>query len=347
MDLDSHTLENVYHVLLIHVPANQPFLPPSFALILSPISYTDNTSWHTTSSTKTPCQMTPASIPRGRARSASKTTYGRVNAIKNLHPNHQEIIKNCPALDVIFDNDSLRTSTHIRARDKEHVARPPNAFMVYRSYVWYTKQLEDNDEKNLSSVSRLAGRSWQVMSDQARYPFRQVADIAKREHAARNPDYKYAPSSRSQTSQKKPARRASKAKVKAKVKETATHRNAGFDSLPLSKEPTPTPASTPSASSELSSSPSSPSSPSTPSTTMPQRQLGLNLPPPSPELQYPYDDDHTDYPSQPCVHPVTSGLIPSPSMSVLHLNDTHAPSILDELPDVSPAASISLRRNEH
>lgn len=43
MDLDSHTLENVYHVLLIHVPANQPFLPPSFALILSPISYTDNT----------------------------------------------------------------------------------------------------------------------------------------------------------------------------------------------------------------------------------------------------------------------------------------------------------------
>jgi hypothetical protein len=280
--------------------------------------------------------MTPASNPRGRARSASKSPHSHVNAIKNFYPDLQEIIKNCPALDVIFDNDNRRSSTHVRARDKEHVARPPNAFMVYRSYVWHTKQLEDNDEKNLSSVSRLAGRSWQTMSDQARHPFRQVADIAKREHAARNPDYKYAPSSRSQTSQKKPARRASRAKVKAKVKETATHRDAGFDSLPLSKEATPTPASTPSASSELSSSPSSPSSPSTPSTAVPQR--GLNLPPPSPELKYPYDDDHTDYPPQPSVHPVTLGLIPSPSMSVLHLNDTHTSSILDELPDVSPSS---------
>src|SRR6266849_6681796 len=108
MDLDSHPLGNVYHVLLILVPANQSFLPPSFALILSPISYTDNTFWHTTSSTKTPSQMNPASNPRGRARNASMTSYSRVNAIKNLHPNLQEIIKNCPALDVIFDNDNRR-----------------------------------------------------------------------------------------------------------------------------------------------------------------------------------------------------------------------------------------------
>ena len=341
MNLDSHTLQNVYHVLLILVPANQSFLPPSFALILSLISYTDNTFWHTTSSTKTPCQMTPALNPRGRARNASKTPYSRVDAIDNLHPNLQEIIKNCPALDVILDNETPRSSTHSRARDKEHVPRPPNAFMVYRSYVWHTKQLDDNDEKNLSCVSRLAGRSWQVMSDQARYPFRQVADIAKREHAARNPDYKYAPSSRSQTPGKKPPRRVSRAKVKAKAKETATHRDAGFDSLPLSKDTTPTPTSTPPTSSELScSSPSSPSSPPTSPTLKPE--WALILPPPSPTLRYPYDPDDTDYPPQPCVRPVTSGLIPSPSMSVLHLNDAHMPSILDELPDVSPAASFKI-----
>ena len=288
--------------------------------------------------------MTPTANPRGRARNALKASYRRVNAIENLHPNLQEIIKNCPALDVIFDNDNRRSSTHNRARDKEHVARPPNAFMVYRSYVWHTKQLEDNDEKNLSCVSRLAGRSWQVMSEQARYPFKQVADIAKREHAARNPDYKYAPSSRSQTSRKKPARRASRAKPNAKAKETATRRNEGFDTLPLLKEGTPTPASTPPASSELSySPPSSPSSPSTPPTSMP-RQWVHNRPS-SPQLRYPCDHDHTDYPPQPCIRPVTSSLIPSPSMSILHLNDPHTPSILDELPDVSPAVSISLQCN--
>src|SRR6266478_1818155 len=188
--------------------------------------------------------MAPASKPRGRARHASMTSYNHVNAIKNIHPNLQEIIKNCPALDVILAHDNPRGSTHNRgrARDKEHVARPPNAFMVYRSYVWYTKQLEDNDEKNLSCVSRQAGRSWMVMDDQARAPFKQVADIAKRLHAERHPDYKYAPSSRSHKSQKKPARRVSRAKVKGRVKESATHRNVRFDAWPQSKETPPTPA---------------------------------------------------------------------------------------------------------
>ena len=352
MDLGFHTLGNVYHVLLILVPANQPFLPPSFALILFPISHTDNTFWHTTSSTKTLCQMNPTSNSRGRARNASRTPYTHVNAIKNLPPNLQEIIKDCPALDVIFDNDTRRSSTRNRARKKDHVPRPPNAFMVYRSYAWHTKQLEDNKEKNLSCVSRLVARTWHGMDDQARDPFKQVADIAKREHAVRHPDYKYAPSSRSQTSPKKPARRASKAKVKVKVKVkvTATHGNAGSDSLPLLKEAAPTPASTPPASSEHSYSPFSSPSPSPPSTppTPIKRQWTLNLPPSSPELRYPCDHDHTDPPPRPRVRPVTSGLIPSPSMSVLHLNDAdaHTLSILDELPDVS-RSTLPFRHSEH
>lgn len=344
--------ENVYHVL---VPVSQPFVPLSFALILSPISYTDNSFWHSTGITQTSGQMTPALSPRERARMVAKTPYHRASAIKNLHPGLQDIIKNCPALDVIFDHDNPRSSTYSRGRgrDKEHVARPPNAFMVYRSYVWYTKQLEDNDEKNLSCVSRLAGRSWMVLSEQARTPFKQVADIAKREHAERNPDYKYAPSSRSQKSQKKPARRASRAKEKVKVTVAATVHNDAFATLLQSKETTPTPAGTPSAasvdtppaSSEFSSSSSSSSSPSSPSTSPAPREFALHLPPPSSQLGYPVDYDLAGYPPRPRFRPVTSGLIPSPFMSVLQLNDVHMPSILDELPDVCPT-SISLRRSE-
>ena len=302
--------------------------------------------------------MTPASTPRVRARTAAKTPYNRVDTIKNLHPDLQDIIKNCPALDIIFDHDNPRSSTHSRSRgrDKEHVARPPNAFMVYRSYVWYTKQLEDNDEKNLSCVSQLAGRSWMVLSEQARMPFKQVADIAKREHAERNPDYKYAPSSRSQKSQKTPTRRVSKAKEKVKVKETATLRNGGFAALPPSKEVTPTPAGTPTAASIDSPAPSSgissyspssspPPSPSTSPDPAPQ-QCALHLPHPSPTLQYPWVPDLLSYPAHPIsFRPVTSGIIPSPSMSDLQLDDVQTRSILDELPDVGPAL-LSPRRNE-
>jgi len=189
-----------------------------------------------------------------------------VNAIKKHHPNLQEIIKNCPALDVIFDYDNPRSSTHIRSRgrDKEHVARPPNAFMVYRSYMWYTKQVEIKNEKNLSCVSQLAARSWRVMSEKDRTPFKLVADIAKREHAERNPDYKYAPS------QKKPAQRASKAKIKVKVKQTAT---------PSPKEAQPTRAGTTSAvpahaspTSSLAGSPSCCSSPSPSTSPIPRKR---------------------------------------------------------------------------
>lgn len=279
--------------------------------------------------------MNPAPNPRGRARNASKTPCSRVNAVKNPHLDVQEIIKDCPALDVLLGNDIRRNSTHNRARDKGHVRRPPNAFMIYRSYAWHTKQLEDNEEKNLSRISKQLGHSWEAMGEQARRPFLQVAVIASREHRARNPDYKYAP--RSQKSPKKPARRASRAKVKAEVKESATHRNARLDSLPLLKQATPTPACTPRSPSELfgSSSSPTPTPPSTPPTPMP-RQWALNLPPSSPELRYLYDCDRKDYPPQPRVRPVTSGLIPSPSMSVLQLNDAHTPSILDEVPDVSP-----------
>ena len=296
--------------------------------------------------------MTPASTPRVRARQAAMIPYNRVNAIKDLHPNLQNIIKNCPALDIIFDHDNPRSSTHSRGRgrDKEHVARPPNAFMVYRSYVWFTKQLEDNDEKNLSCVSRLAGRSWMDLNEQARAPFKQVADIAKREHAERNPDYKYAPSSRSQKSQKNPARRSSGTKEKATVNEAATVHNGGFAALPPSKQVTSTPTGTP-LTSVVDTPPSSEISSSTPSSSSPSSSLNSPAPtfrqwavlprPPSPQLQYPWDPNVPSYPPKPCFRPVTSGLIPSPSMSVLQLNDVQMPSILDELPDVGPSFTLS------
>jgi len=287
---------------------------------------------------------TPAVTPRGRPRQTMKTPYSRVNSIKKLHPGLQEIINNCPALDIIFDHDSPRSSTHSRSRgrDKEHVARPPNAFMVYRSYVWYTKQLENKDEKNLSCVSRLAGRSWRVLSEQARTPFKQVATIAKREHAERNPDYKYAPSSRSSKSQRKPGRAGSRAKGKAKVKQTATPLDGGFDASPPPREVTPFPsaaslADVPFASSESSPFPSSPSSPS-PSTppALSPRRFTRGMSPSFPQLEYPSDCDLPDYPPRPRFRPTMLGLIPSPSMSILELNEDEQPSILDQLPEVGP-----------
>jgi hypothetical protein len=180
------------------------------------------------------------------------------------------------------------------------------------------------------------------LSEQARTPFKQVAAIAKREHAERNPDYKYAPSSRSPKSQRKPGRAVSRAKGKAKIKETATPLDGGFDASPPPTEVTPIPSVAsladvpfvPSESSPFPSSPSSPS-PSTPPALSPLR-LTRGMSPSFPQLEYPSDCDLPDYPPRPCFRPTMLGLIPSPSMSILELNEDEQSSILDQLPEVCP-----------
>ncbi|KAI9509848.1 hypothetical protein F5148DRAFT_1184103 [Russula earlei] len=318
---------------LVPVPPSFPSIP----LIPNPLRHT---RVHTYSPFMPVHMNAPSTAPRQRPRPAANASYARVNAIQNLHPGLQDIVKNCPALDVIFDHDNPRSSTHRRGRgrDKEHVARPPNAFMVYRSYVWYTKQLENKDEKNLSCVSRLAARSWGVMSEQARAPFKQVADIAKREHAERNPDYKYAPSSRAP---KKP----SKTKGKARVKQAAATTKGGLKATPSSKEARPVPAGGPGAvhvdapvasshstpsSSESSSSPSTPPAPN-----LLQEIPGMRSP--SLELGYPWDCDLPGYPPKPRFRPLGASFFPSPSVSILNLDDP----VLDGVPDVGPA-SITL-----
>jgi HMG (high mobility group) box len=130
--------------------------------------------------------------------------------------------------------------------------------MVYRSYVWFTKQLHNNDEKNLSCVSKLAADSWKDMSDQARAPFQGIATEAKRKHAELYPNYKYAPAPRedkpskpskknTQPTSKARERANLKAVVAASTKErlvlSSMHKRTGAGSSSKSL-PTPGPAST-------------------------------------------------------------------------------------------------------
>jgi len=66
---------------------------------------------------------------------------------------------------------------------------------------------------------------------------------------------------------------------------------------------------------------------------------------PSPQLEYPSDFDLPDYPARPRFRPTMLGLIPSPSMSILELNEDEQPSILDQLPEVGrlpPQTSVPL-----
>ncbi|KAH0838602.1 hypothetical protein J3R83DRAFT_6924 [Lanmaoa asiatica] len=62
-------------------------------------------------------------------------------------------------------------SSHTRNRKEGHIPRPPNAFMVFRSWLWNKDNLK-NIERDNRNVSRIAGRYWNELSEAERAPFR-------------------------------------------------------------------------------------------------------------------------------------------------------------------------------
>lgn len=112
-------------------------------------------------------------------------------------------------------------SSHTRNRRKGHIPRPPNAFMVFRSWLWNKDDLKSVERDN-RNVSRIAGRLWNDLSDEKRAPFRKMADDAKMRHAQLYPEYKYTPSFRKakKSSQHLPKRRregSTKKKTKTRI----------------------------------------------------------------------------------------------------------------------------------
>ena len=343
--------ESGYRDLFSHVPnTTQSVTLPALALLpvsVSAIPQTVSPFWPVSpvaqSSDMRVRTTAPVTTLRGRgARSVAKSPYSRANTTKKFDPVTDNIIKNCPAVDVLLGGYATpRSSTHSRGRDQEHISRPPNAFMVYRSYIWFTKQLENSGEKNLSCVSKLAADSWKDISEDARKPFIDVAEDAKRKHAELHPNYKYAPTSRSAKPKNPPA--TPKARKKAKAPATSTHEGPVAIASPLPRRATQTrkrspdafasavPASPVPSSSTSAASSSSASLPTTPDLEYPYPMIR------SPELGYPWDHDLPGFPQRPRLRAVTSDClpdcIPSPAISVLELN-VHE-SVLDTLPDVS------------
>lgn len=284
----------------------------------------------------------PVTTLRSRAaRSVAKSPYSRANTATKFDAAVDDIIKNCPAVDVLLGGYAAsRSSTHSRGRDYGHVSRPPNAFMVYRSYVWFTKQLDKSDEKNLSCVSKLAAESWKEMNAQARTPFHEIAALAKRKHAELHPNYKYAPSSRSEKPTKKKNAPPLTLKAREKAKEAATPTNKGIVAVasPLPRRAIPTDRRSSDVFTCVVPTSPGPSSTSSASSASPPHTPDLEYPyptPSSPELGYPWDNDLPGFPPRPRFRAVSSGCIPnripSPAISVLELNKHE--SVLDSLPD--------------
>ncbi|KAG7090795.1 hypothetical protein E1B28_009879 [Marasmius oreades] len=125
----------------------------------------------------------------------------------------------------------LPRSSHPR-KSNEHVPRPPNSFMLFRSGFW-ARQKHNPTERDHREISRMAAIAWNNLSETEKDHWRELAAIRKADHARQYPEYKYAPTSRRKSrTQKKKAPRNNQREV-ARCQQLAEHLMSGrsFDGL--------------------------------------------------------------------------------------------------------------------
>lgn len=87
-----------------------------------------------------------------------------------------------------------RRSTHGRKRGKDHIPRPPNAFILFRSSFIKSQHVSSEVETNHSTLSKIIGLTWQNMPHEERQIWHAKAKKALEEHRTKWPQYAFRPS---------------------------------------------------------------------------------------------------------------------------------------------------------
>ncbi|KAI0313756.1 hypothetical protein OF83DRAFT_1086119 [Amylostereum chailletii] len=91
------------------------------------------------------------------------------------------------------DAPSSRRPGHGKKKAENHIPRPPNAFILFRSSFIKSQHVSTEVETNHSTLSKIIGLTWQNMPPQERQFWHGKAKAAQAEHKARWPDYAFRP----------------------------------------------------------------------------------------------------------------------------------------------------------
>lgn len=83
--------------------------------------------------------------------------------------------------------------TRSATEPKKRVPRPPNAFMLFRSWLIKNKKVPVEVEKRQQNLSRIAGRCWNMLHEQEKAQWRNQAALVLKAHKNKHPDYKFTP----------------------------------------------------------------------------------------------------------------------------------------------------------
>ncbi|CCM01306.1 uncharacterized protein FIBRA_03355 [Fibroporia radiculosa] len=103
------------------------------------------------------------------------------------------------------DHVFVPRSSHSRKKQPDHVPRPPNAFMLFRSELWAKEKIKKTVVNDHREISRIAGSLWRDLPEEKRDVYRRRADQVKDRHAELYPDYKYSPAGKKAKGSKRKA----------------------------------------------------------------------------------------------------------------------------------------------
>ncbi|TFY65830.1 hypothetical protein EVG20_g5262 [Dentipellis fragilis] len=91
------------------------------------------------------------------------------------------------------DNVAPRRAPHARKKADDHIPRPPNAFILFRSSFIKSQHVSTEVETNHSTLSKIIGLTWQNMPHEERQFWHTKAKVAQAEHKRKWPDYSFRP----------------------------------------------------------------------------------------------------------------------------------------------------------
>ncbi|KAJ7494627.1 hypothetical protein B0H11DRAFT_2002687 [Mycena galericulata] len=89
-----------------------------------------------------------------------------------------------------------RRTAHTRKKSENHIPRPPNAFILFRSSFIKSQRVSTEVETNHSTLSKIIGMTWKNLTDEERQVWRHKALDAVAEHKRNFPTYAFRPKHR-------------------------------------------------------------------------------------------------------------------------------------------------------
>lgn len=86
--------------------------------------------------------------------------------------------------------------SHAKKTPPDHIKRPRNAYIIFRSHTVSQKLIPKEVEKDHRNISRIVAHMWKSLAPEERALYEQIAKEEKERHKQLHPDYRYQPTLR-------------------------------------------------------------------------------------------------------------------------------------------------------